>query len=55
MHYVSLAQEIVSILTTWHLWIRQHLLDPLLLLEVASDSNGSYTLCNAQDLTKATI
>jgi hypothetical protein len=34
------------------LWNRQHLLDQLLLLKVASDSDESYMSCNAQVLTK---
>jgi hypothetical protein len=44
----------VRILTTWRLWICQHLLDLLHLLMVASNRDRSYMLCNAQDLTKAT-
>jgi hypothetical protein len=44
----------ISILKTWCLWITKHLLD-WLLLEEASDSDGSYMSCQCINFNAASL
>jgi hypothetical protein len=43
----------VSIYETWCLWIHQHLLDPLLLLIVAFDSDEPYMSCQCTNFNES--